>query len=435
MSARPRGAFVASAAAAFVGGAAYLIWSLRNRTRERANNNGDDAEDTIDQLRAKLATATAAASRATKLRGEERTGRIRAEKKLRALMQGQPAPNAAAATAGGRNKQKKADAPSYTLKAIGRVRSMFGERRGTPRQGSLAPATRCTLRLAKHVPPSALDGLEQFSHAIVLFYFHKNTNLHGTKTTCRAKVAPPLLGGKKVGLFATRSPHRPNAIGLTVVAVRAVDVASRSVELGGVDFVDGTPVLDLKPLVPADLVGSAPAPGVRFARWVPTTGHHVGAGGGGGGGDDKPPPPIAAAGASDGISSVGTSNNTKKRPPPARVKFAKGLLDVRLSAAAERQLLRLWQAGAFTEGPADRPTAARGPRAFYRDLGDLRSALTEVLRLDVRSVHKGRGQSGRDGEEEFVLASFAGMAVKFRTFLEKGFVEVTQVETAAAPPR
>ena len=70
-----------------------------------------------------------------------------------------------------------------------------------------------------------------------------------TKRGITAKVRPPQLGGRKVGRLSTRTPHRPNPIGLSVAEVESVDVRRRTLHLRGIDLVDGTPVLDVKPYV------------------------------------------------------------------------------------------------------------------------------------------------------------------------------------------
>ncbi|XP_054979661.1 tRNA (adenine(37)-N6)-methyltransferase isoform X2 [Sorex araneus] len=85
-------------------------------------------------------------------------------------------------------------------------------------------------------------GLEQFSHVWILFVFHKNGHL-----SCKAKVQPPRLNGAKTGVFSTRSPHRPNAIGLTLARLEKVE--DGAVYLSGIDMIHGTPVLDIKPYI------------------------------------------------------------------------------------------------------------------------------------------------------------------------------------------
>ena len=156
--------------------------------------------------------------------------------------------------------------PSYLFPSIGTFYSIYNEKYGTPRQGSVTPHSRGRLVLHPHVDPQSLDGLSSYSHVWLLFVFHLNTN-----TAVRAKVRPPRLGAK-VGVFATRSPHRPSPIGMTVAKVERVELDKRTVHVSGVDVVDGTPVVDIKPYHPADCVSAA-----RVPQWVAD-----GSGGGGG---------------------------------------------------------------------------------------------------------------------------------------------------------
>ena len=151
---------------------------------------------------------------------------------------------------------------SCTYRPIGRLASCFVERRGTPRQGLLVPAARARLTLDASVvqPAAALEGLDGFSHVWLLFEFHENTNV-GKVQQVRAKVHPPGLGGEKIGLFATRTPHRPNPIGLSVAELLAVD--GDTLLLGGADLIDGTPILDVKPYLRHDMVQPEP----RVPSW------------------------------------------------------------------------------------------------------------------------------------------------------------------------
>ncbi|XP_028067260.1 uncharacterized protein LOC114270064 [Camellia sinensis] len=134
------------------------------------------------------------------------------------------------------------------------VQSCFSTRNGTPRQPLLVPLARARLLFDPvRVPPASLEGLEEYSHCWIIYVFHLNTNLeklwkHPAKSKFKAKVRVPRLEGGKMGLFATRSPHRPCPIGLTVAKVEAVH--EHMVLLSGVDLVDGTPVLDIKPYLP-----------------------------------------------------------------------------------------------------------------------------------------------------------------------------------------
>jgi tRNA-Thr(GGU) m(6)t(6)A37 methyltransferase TsaA len=132
---------------------------------------------------------------------------------------------------------------SLVLDPIGIVKSCFRDKFGTPRQPGLVPMAEAIIEiLPKFQPEFSLQGLEQFSHLWVIFHFHQNTN-----KKFNAKVHPPRLGGETVGLFASRTPHRPNPIGLSLVEI--VSVEKNSVVVRSHDLVDGTPVLDIKPYI------------------------------------------------------------------------------------------------------------------------------------------------------------------------------------------
>lgn len=142
---------------------------------------------------------------------------------------------------------------SYRVSPVGILRSCFKEKFAIPRQPQLAPAARGVLEL---LPPfddgSAVAGLEQVSHVWLLFLFHQ-----ALEDTPRLKVRPPRLGGNRsLGVFATRATHRPNGIGQSVVKLERVEPGR--LHLSGIDLLDGTPVLDIKPYVPyADIVSDA----------------------------------------------------------------------------------------------------------------------------------------------------------------------------------
>ena len=146
---------------------------------------------------------------------------------------------------------------AYTFEPIGYLKSCFETRNGTPRQAGLTPAAPATLKLTSSQltnPAFSVAGLSQFSYVWLLFVFHLDrhaqASTEGTpaQETVRSKVAPPRLGGLKLGLFATRTPHRPVPIGLSLV--KLVEVDGDTLKFEGVDLVEGTPVLDLKPFIP-----------------------------------------------------------------------------------------------------------------------------------------------------------------------------------------
>jgi tRNA-Thr(GGU) m(6)t(6)A37 methyltransferase TsaA len=138
---------------------------------------------------------------------------------------------------------------SVEIEIIGYVNSCFTEKFGTPRQSGLVPSAEARLRLVEPFNRREMvRGLEDFSHIWIHFLFHQTAD-DGWKTTVR----PPRLGGnERIGVWATRSPHRPNFMGLSVVKLEGIDF-SDGVELviTGVDILDGTPVLDIKPYLPS----------------------------------------------------------------------------------------------------------------------------------------------------------------------------------------
>ncbi|XP_058464340.1 tRNA (adenine(37)-N6)-methyltransferase isoform X2 [Malaya genurostris] len=132
-----------------------------------------------------------------------------------------------------------------SLNTIGVIKTMFLEKRAVPRQASEAARIISRIELNSRIfnnPEHSLEGLETFSHIWILYYFHRN-QIH-----LKSKVAPPRLGGERVGVFSTRSPHRPCPIGLSLVQLDRID--NGTIYFYGTDMVDGTPVLDIKPYIP-----------------------------------------------------------------------------------------------------------------------------------------------------------------------------------------
>ncbi len=133
---------------------------------------------------------------------------------------------------------------SFVFDSIGVVHSPYSERACAPRQAVVATDVGATIELfAGHGYEHALEGLEAWDYAWIVFVFHENID---AGRRWRPKVLPPRSATKR-GVFATRSPHRPNPLGLSAVRIERVD--GLLVHVRNVDLLDGTPVLDLKPYV------------------------------------------------------------------------------------------------------------------------------------------------------------------------------------------
>ena len=136
----------------------------------------------------------------------------------------------------------------FTFSPIGHIRSCFSEKFGIPRQPGLVPDARAVVDIEPTFQRiEAFQELEGFSHIWILFVFHQ------CRSTWKPTVRPPRLGGnRRVGVFASRSGFRPNPIGQSVVELVSIEAGRGSLRLHikGVDLMDGTPVLDIKPYLP-----------------------------------------------------------------------------------------------------------------------------------------------------------------------------------------
>ncbi len=144
------------------------------------------------------------------------------------------------------------------MRAIAHVRSDFSSKFGVPRQSGLVPALEAEVVFVPEFRnPDALRGLEGFSHLWLIWVFDRAARAQWSPT-----VRPPRLGGNaRLGVFATRSPFRPNPVGLSVVELAGIEeTADRGpvLHIRGADLMDGTPVLDIKPYLPyADCIPEA----------------------------------------------------------------------------------------------------------------------------------------------------------------------------------
>lgn len=136
------------------------------------------------------------------------------------------------------------------MKIIAHIHTDFPSKFGIPRQSGLVEALEGKIIFEpEYRNPEAVRGLEEFSHIWLLWKFSKSE-----KENWSATVKPPRLGGKKrMGVFATRSPFRPNDIGLSSVRLKKVELDEALgpvLTVAGADLLDGTPIYDIKPYIP-----------------------------------------------------------------------------------------------------------------------------------------------------------------------------------------
>ena len=136
-----------------------------------------------------------------------------------------------------------------TVHPIAKMRSDFPTKFGIPRQSGLAENLRSTIVFEpQYRNADALRGLEDFSHLWIIWQFSE-----AVRTEWSPTVRPPRLGGNtRMGVFATRSPFRPNSIGLSCVKLIGLEETDKGtvIHVAGADLMDGTPILDIKPYIP-----------------------------------------------------------------------------------------------------------------------------------------------------------------------------------------
>ena len=132
------------------------------------------------------------------------------------------------------------------IRPIAYYRGPLTEKFGTPRQAGLVPDLAGTVEFCEGFEPAMLGGLEGFDYIWLIWGFSMNN----PDAAPSSKVRPPRLGGnEKMGVFATRSPYRPNPLGLSSVRLAGIDAAAGRLQVLGADLVDGTPIYDIKPYI------------------------------------------------------------------------------------------------------------------------------------------------------------------------------------------
>ncbi|MBQ9698193.1 MAG: tRNA (N6-threonylcarbamoyladenosine(37)-N6)-methyltransferase TrmO [Acidaminococcaceae bacterium] len=138
-------------------------------------------------------------------------------------------------------------AEPFSVKIIGHIRTDFSSKFGVPRQSGVVETLEARIEFEReYAQPEAFRGLEGFSHLWLIWQFSE-----AVRSRWSATVRPPRLGGNtRVGVFATRSPFRPNAIGLSAVKIKRIELDTPKgpvIYVSGADLMDGTPILDIKP--------------------------------------------------------------------------------------------------------------------------------------------------------------------------------------------
>ena len=139
---------------------------------------------------------------------------------------------------------------NVTIQVIARMHSDFATKFGIPRQSGLVEELRSSIVFEPEFRnPDTLRGIEDFSHLWIIWQFSE-----AVRTEWSPTVRPPRLGGNtRLGVFATRSPFRPNSLGLSSVKLLGVEKTEKFgtvLHVGGADLMDGTPIFDIKPYIP-----------------------------------------------------------------------------------------------------------------------------------------------------------------------------------------
>lgn len=152
------------------------------------------------------------------------------------------------------SKEKRTD--EYTIRPIARIESPYREKFGIPRQSGLVPSLQSRIIFeAEFRNADGLRGLEGFSHLWLIWGFSENRiDMTEEPVKWSPTVRPPKLGGEvRKGVWATRSPYRPNSLGLSSVRIEAIEKGGADgpvITVSGADLMDGTPIYDIKPYVP-----------------------------------------------------------------------------------------------------------------------------------------------------------------------------------------
>jgi tRNA-Thr(GGU) m(6)t(6)A37 methyltransferase TsaA len=182
-------------------------------------------------------------------------------------------------------QQASSTIQKIVFEPIGHIETIWRQKTGTPRQSLLIPNAKGKLRLTIAAAQNQtgnschyVDGLEDFSHLWLFWVFHKNTGVEEAIASeeslllNKPKIRAPRLEGKKVGALSCRSPYRPNPLGMSVVKLDRIELIEETMDavlhMSGVDLVNGTPIIDIKPYIPDYDCLLAPQHHVTTANWM-----------------------------------------------------------------------------------------------------------------------------------------------------------------------
>lgn len=142
----------------------------------------------------------------------------------------------------------KNDVQYFPIRTIGHCYSCWTEKFGIPRQSVLVPSSRGVIQLLPEFNSDFICGLDEFSHLWIIFVFNDITQ----DNFINSKIRPPRMNGKTTGVYSTRSPHRVNRIGISNVKIESI--LGNRIYISGVDLLNGTPIIDIKPYHICDIV-------------------------------------------------------------------------------------------------------------------------------------------------------------------------------------
>ncbi|KAH8584087.1 Nef associated 1 [Cryptosporidium sp. chipmunk genotype I] len=153
----------------------------------------------------------------------------------------------------------KNDVQFFPVRTIGHCYSCWTEKFGIPRQSVLVPSSRGVIQLLPEFNPDFIHGLDEFSHLWIIFIFDDVPQ----DITINPKIRPPRMRGKSTGVYSTRTPHRVNRIGISNVKIESI--SGNRIYISGVDLLNGTPIIDIKPYHICDIIDKEE---LLCPRWV-----------------------------------------------------------------------------------------------------------------------------------------------------------------------